>query len=311
LYPNRRFMRHIMETWGSRMLRTLELNEVMGYLFAAQRSASWKNQYIYALNEIYQEGQFLGCKIYKPTFPSIGNTPNKADIFTQDDLERFFRRENFSHDLFFLFFLCTLSGGLRLGEVRALRAKQIIFDKKVVIIDGFIKRSGERTVYNKCGSPEHPKLRVVPFPDLTLELLRQHIDSNNVGSGDYVFVYKGGPVSIAVIKNVYVKALVKAGIAPDKETLIATGRWQGGRVRKTKGLMPDGRRLVIHSLRYTYVTRMSRSMVAHDLLRLTGHTSAAMVDYYNRANLDMALADIPDSATEATSGLLPHSIGEV
>ena len=73
--------------------------------------------------------------------------------------------------------------------------------------------------------------------------------------------------------------------------------------------MPDGRRLVIHSLRYTYVTRMSHSMVAHDLLRLTGHTSAAMVDYYNRANLDMALADIPDSATEATSGLLPHSIG--
>jgi len=79
LSNNRVFMRHIIGTWGSRMLRTLEMDEVMGYLFAMERSASWKNQYIAALNEIYQEGQFMGCKVYKPDFPHIGKTQNKAD----------------------------------------------------------------------------------------------------------------------------------------------------------------------------------------------------------------------------------------
>ena len=72
------------------MLRSLELEEIMGYLFASERSASWKNQYTACMSEIYQEGQFMGCKIYKPDFPSIGKVPNKADILTPNEIERFF-----------------------------------------------------------------------------------------------------------------------------------------------------------------------------------------------------------------------------
>jgi len=308
LENNRVFMRHITEKWGQRMLRTLELDEVMNYLFSENRSASWKNQYIYALNEIYREGQFLGCKVYKPDFPSIGKTPNKADIFTQEEMERFFRRGNFRHD-FFLFFLCALSGGMRLGEVRALRAKQIVFEKKAVIVDGFIKKSGIRTAYNKCGSPEHPKLRVVLFPDYTLNLLSEHIRQNSIAPEGYVFTYGGQPISSSMAKTNFVLALISAGIAHDKKTLVEKGYWKGGHIHITKDLIPDGRRIVIHSLRYTYVTLMSRYMDAHNLLKLTGHNTAAMVDYYNRTNLDMALAAIPDAFT-ATSALLPHSIGE-
>jgi len=309
LENNRVFMRHITEKWGHRMLRTLELDEVMNYLFSDTRSASWKNQYIYALNEIYREGQFLGCKVYKPDFSSIGSTPNKADIFTQDEIERLFRRDNFRHD-FYLFFLCALSGGLRSGEVRALKAKQIVFEKNAVIIDGFIKKSGIRTVYNKCGSPEHPKLRVVPFPDYTLNLLSEHIKQNGVTPDDYVFTYRGNPISSSMAKTNFVLALISAGIAYDKKTLVEKGHWKGGHIHITKDLIPDGRNIVIRSLRYTYITLMSRSMDAHNLLKLTGHNTTAMVNYYNRTNLDMALAAIPDAA-EATSGLLPLSIGEV
>ena len=57
---NRVFMEHIIATWGDRPLRSLELSEVMNYLFAVERSASWKNQYISALNEIYRRGNFWG-----------------------------------------------------------------------------------------------------------------------------------------------------------------------------------------------------------------------------------------------------------
>jgi len=309
LAANRVFMRHIIGTWGHRMLRSLELDEVMSYLFSAERSSSWKNQYISNLNEIYQEGQFLGCKVFRPDFPSIGSVPNKADILTQTELERFFRKENFSHDFFFLFFLCALSGGLRHGEVRALRARQIVFEKRAVIVDGYIKKSGVRTTYNKCGSPEHPKLRVVPYPDLTLKLLQRHVAENCVEADDYVFTYNGRPVSSSMAKTAFTMALIKAGIAVSKETLVERGHWKGGHIHVTRDLIPDGRRIIIHSLRYTYITLMSRNMDAHNLLKLTGHDSTAMVDYYNRTNLDMALAAIPN-ADAATSALLPCAIGK-
>jgi integrase len=307
LKDKRVFIRYILEVWGDRTLCSLELDEVMNYLFLVDRSASWKNQYLCTLNEIYQEGQFLGCKIYKPNFPTIGKESNKADIFTEAELERLFRPGNFSPDFFFLFFLASLSGGLRLGEARALRPKQIIFEKKAVIVDGFLKADGRRTVYNKCGSPEHPKLRVVPYPDLTLRLLQQHIEKNDIAHEDAVFTYNGSPVSNPLAECAFNRALLKAGFTPPLATLKANGNWKRGRVVKKDGFIADGRRLIPHSLRYTYITRMSRDVDAHNLLKITGHESTVMIDYYNRKNLEMALASIPDADT-ATQALLPAAI---
>jgi integrase len=307
LKDKRVFMRYIIEAWGDRMLRSLELDEVMNYLFSVERSASWKNQYVSALNEIYQEGQFLGCKIYKPGFPTIGKETNKADIFTEAELERLFVPQNFSPDFFFLFFLCSLSGGLRLGEARAMRAKQIIFEKKAVVVDGFLKADGRRTVYNKKGSPEHPKLRVVPYPDLTLQLLADHVTRSAIQPDDYLFTYNGAPVSPSLAETAFNRALIKAGITADINTLKEKGIWKGGRIQKKEGFIPDGRRLVPHSFRYTYITRMSLDVDAHSLAKVTGHDSTAQIDYYNRKNLEMALAAIPH-VDAATKTLLPKAI---
>jgi integrase len=303
----RRYMKHIIQVWGGRMLRSLELNEIMNYLFFVERSGSWKNAYISALNEIYQEGQFLGCKIFKPDFPSIGRDSNKADIFTEKELELFFNKNNFTHD-FFLFFLCTLSGGLRLGEIRGLRVKQIIFDIKAVIVDGFLKEDNKtRTVYNKRGTPEHPKLRVIPYPDLPLELLKQHITQNALSGDDYIFSYSGQPISKSMAERAFTVALINAGLTWNKQTLKEKGYWRNGHIQVKRDLTPNGRRLIPHSLRYTYITRMSRYLDALDLLKLTGHESKEMVDYYNRTNLEIALASIP-KASIATSALLPISL---
>jgi len=307
LTANRRFMIHITKTWGDRPLRSLEMDEVMGYLFAVTRSASWKNQYISNLNEIYQEAQFLGCKIFKPDFPTIGKVPNKADVFTKDELNRFFKKENFTHDFFYLFFLTSLSGGLRLGETRGLRAKQIIFDKKAVIVDGYLKSNSERTTYNKKGTPEHPKLRVVPYPDYTLDLLKKHIDNNSIGADDYIFTYSGHPISKTMAETAFTNALIKSGIAYNKQTLIDNKLWKGGHAHKTRGIIPGGRRLIHHSFRYTYITNMRTEVDAHNLSKLTGHESTAQVDYYNRRNLELALQSIPN-ATLATNALITTAI---
>jgi len=307
LIKGRRMMQHINEAWGLRPLRSLELNEVMNYLFAVERSGSWKNQYLSALREIYLEAQFLGCKIYKPDFPSIGKVHVKADIFTEEELIMLFRPQNFNHSLMLLFFLTSLSGGLRLGETRALRVKQIIFEKNAVIVDGFLKDKNTRTTYNKKGSAEHPKLRVVLYPDLTLRLLAKHIQEEKKTGEDYVFTYSGKPISKSFAERNFTLALIKSGIARSMEELKAKKYWKSGHIQVKNDLIPDGRRLIPHSLRYTYVTRMSQEMDAHNLMKFTGHDSTGMVDYYNRRNLDMALRSIPDAGI-AVGALLPPAI---
>jgi integrase len=102
-------------------------------------------------------------------------------------------------------------------------------------------------------------------------------------------------------------ALINAGIAYDKKTLIEKEYWKQGHIQVKHDLIPGGRRLIPHSLRYTYVTRMSRDMDARNLLKLTGHISESMIDYSNRKNPEMALAEIPEAAT-ATRALLPQTI---
>lgn len=147
----------------------------------------------------------------------------------------------------------------------------------------------------------------MPYPDLTLELLEAHINRNALQGEDYIFTYSGQPVSKSLAEHVFTRALINAGIAYDTETLKANGSWRHGHVQIKKNLIPDGRRLIPHSLRYTYVTRMSLNVDAHSLLKVTGHDSTAMIDYYNRRNLEMALAAIPD-VDAATKALLPKAI---
>jgi hypothetical protein len=55
------------------------------------------------------------------------------------------------------------------------------------------------------------------------------------------------------------------------------------RALKTAGVEKDGRKLVPHSLRFTYVTRMRRNLEADTVKQLAGHSSVEMTDYYTRA----------------------------
>jgi hypothetical protein len=52
---------------------------------------------------------------------------------------------------------------------------------------------------------------------------------------------------------------------------------------------------------------MSLDVDAHSLAKVTGHDSTAQIDYYNRKNLEMALAAIPH-VDAATKTLLPKAI---
>jgi integrase len=302
---SRRYIKRIMELWGDLKLEALGVDVVMPCLFGLDYSGRWKNRFLEILGEIYTEAPWYDCRVSKPAFQRFAINSRKADIFTTAELDRLFKPENFTSYQFYLFFLLCLSGGMRIGEVRAVRAKQIIFDRKVLIIDGFCRNDGIRTVYNKKGSPENPKFRLVYLPELTLGKMRDWITENKIGPEDYCFTTGGGkPIGREWAEIVFYRALQTAGFIPllPKREKAIRGE---GQQKQTRARLkpPDGRKLVPHSLRYTYVSRMRRELTAAELQPMTGHTSIEMVDYYNRRVLDLALAALPDSALAAADTL--------
>ena len=301
----RRFILSIIGLWGDVPLRDLGVDHVMPYLFNIEKSGRWKNRFLEVLGEIYSEAAWYKCKVTKPEFRRFKPNSKKADIFTTTELERLFRPENFPNEMFYLFFLLCLSGGLRLGEVRAVRVKQIIFDRKVLIVDGFCKMNGVRTTYNKKGSPDNPRLRIVYLPDLTLGKLEAWIAAQGIGEDDFCFTMNGRPVRPETAGRVFYAVLQKTGFIPRRPKKEVRGKYGEGRQRGSQANQKpiDGRKLVPHSLRYTYVSRMRRELTAAELQPMTGHTTVEMVDYYNRKVIDMALASLPRNGKAAADSL--------
>jgi integrase len=284
LLDARRFTKAIIKEWGDRPLASIDPTEVTTYLFKKARSGQWKNRYKKIFSEIYDEAKWQKLKIPKPAFDSFAVKPEKADVLTTDELKRLFVPENFSlprmgqaGEVFYTMFLLCLSGGLRLGEVRAVRRKQIFFDRKALIVDGFCKRDGRRTTYNKKGTPENPRLRVAMLPDFTLQKLSEHITAHPAGDDDFLFTETASkPISQDRAQYVFEQALVAAKINT------------------------DNRKVVCHSLRYTYVTRMRRELPVETVQKMVGHLRPEQTDYYtNRRALDESIAGLIGANTAA------------
>ena len=290
LHISRGYIERIIEKWGNYDILTLNPKEIMHYLFTVDRSGSWKNSYLSVFAEIFQEAIWFDCNIVKPCFRTFVRHSKKADILTTEELNALFKENNFPNEMMYLFFLLCLSAGMRLGEVRAVRVQQLVFSKKIIIINGFCKQNGERTGYNKTGSVDQPKFRIAYLPDDTVDKMQKWIDSCGLADDDFCFTQNGKPVRAEYAEKVFYRALQKIGLIPNGKGI--------------KRLAPaDGRKLVPHSLRYTYVSRMRRVMSAEDLKNYTGHTSTTMVDYYSRRSVELLLEGLPESGRRAANTL--------
>lgn len=284
----RSYIEAIIKKWGDYLVEKITAKEILEYLFKVERSGSWKNSYIYTFNEIFNEALWYDCVFVKPILPNFVRNSKKADIFSTDELQKLFKKENFPNEMMYLFFLLCLSAGMRLGEIRAVRAKQFIFDKEIIVIDGFCKQNGVRTVYNKTGSVDKPKFRLAFLPETTLSAMKDWIEANGLAEDDFCFTQNGKPVRSEYAEAVFYRLLQRTGLVPYG--------------KGTKRLpAADGRRLIPHSLRYTYVSRMRRMMTAEDLKNYTGHTSTTMVDYYSRRSLELLLKSLPESGKQAAN----------
>jgi hypothetical protein len=243
----RRYVTLIADLWGGLPLTSLGVDVVMPYLFGVNKSGKWKNRFLEVLGEVFSEAPWYGCVAVKPAYKRFAANSRKADIFTTEELNRLFVPENFNPPMFYQFFLLCLSAGLRLGEARAVRVKQIVFDRRVLIVDGFLKKTGERTNYNKKGSPDNPKFRLVFLPDRTLDLMAAWIGASGAGPEDYCFTMDNRPVRQEMAEAAFYRALRAAGFVPAPEPVIRARRGEGRRKQSRVRPRPlDGRKLVPH-----------------------------------------------------------------
>lgn len=261
LVQKRQFINLIIKQFGNERIDTLHISEVENFLLSDNtHSGSWKNFYLETFCNIYDE-TIWKCEvpISRPKFQRFARNSKKPDVFSEKDLNRILDRKFYDSYKEWLLFCLTSSCGLRLGEVRAIQARQVLIAEGILVVDGFLKRDLFRTDYNKKGNQNDKKIRCVPIPDGLLSELAQYIAFHKFENNDFLFTDDNNrPFTNTHLEHSFKKVLKKSEI-----NLI-------------------GKRYVPHSLRFTYVTRMRSVFSIEDVRKIVGHTSSEMTEYYTR-----------------------------
>jgi len=279
LQINRRFITYIDKLWGDLDITEITSTLVDDYLLENEHSGSWKNSFIENMGEVLDEAQWYGAKFQnRPVFHRFARNSKKPDILSTEELNRLFVPYNFENYDLYMMFLTTVSAGMRLGEIRAMRKCQVLVNQNKIFIDGFM-RDNERMDFNKKGSDDNPKYRVTVIPDYVMSKLSAYICQKNLSEKDLVFTKHGEPLRKEYCEEALRKAVKKAEIDSEK-------------------------RIVPHSLRYTYVTRMRRLLSAEEVRGLAGHTDIEMTEEYNRAALPELIQSVSKPEIEQSANLL-------
>ena len=275
LYQKRYQIEIMLKQFGECDIRKLKVRDVeLFFMNDDVHSGSWKNNVLDTFATVYDETIWkCSSQVQKPHFQRFARNTKKADVFTMDELKRILNPSVWKDYADFLAFYIIASCGLRVGELRAVRVSQIFWNEKILLVNGFCKNDGFRTNYNKKGSEENKKIRVVPLSDKLILMLRNYIVENNRKFDDFLFYNHTGEKPVS------------------KEHL-----WrQFKRVLKETGVYDPERRLIPHSLRFTYVTFMRTFLESEQVRRIAGHATMDMTDYYTRFSLQNEIIGIKDS----------------
>lgn len=275
----RYYITKIVDEFGNKDLSKLKVRDIEDYLLKdTNHSGSWKNNYLETFSSVYEETIWKCPKqINKPQFRRFIRNSKKSDILNTDELNRFFNPEIWDNKRDYLIFKVIASCGLRLGEARALRFNQFITKQNFLVINGFCKRDGLRTNYNKCGNQDNTKIRIAPIQKDLVDDIILYYQSTEKKEYEILFTddISNRPLSQDYLERIFRKQLRKAYI-------------------NTKN-----RKLVPHSLRFTYVTRMRRNADAETVKKIVGHTSVDMTDYYTLYGFDEMIAGIQTAVPAA------------
>jgi integrase len=204
----------------------------------------------------------------------------RTDIFTWDELTRLFNPELYTNKALRLYYVCCFSGALRTGEARGLRVKQILFGRKALVIDGFAKSDGIRADYTRRGTEEYPKYRIVPLPDITLNLLREHIAERRVSEDGFIFTGQkepDKPITFCYVHDNLKRIMMKAGIEP------------------------NGRKLIVQSFRFTAIMLVRQIVPADTAMKPVIHRNIRMTDYYHKRPIGEPLSGLAEAEAAAAN----------
>ncbi len=277
IQQKRHYIELIIQKWGNLFLNELNFSHVEIYLLHDKHSGSWKNGYIETFCSIYDETAWVcNTSIPRPQFHRFARNSRKSDIFKTEELIQFFDYSLWTDLLSeYVLFYTILCCGLRLGEARAIKLYQFDFVKKILIVDGFVKRtvSCERTNYNKTGNEDNSKIRIVPLPDKLINLIKEFVTKQKItNKNEYVFARDNGmPFRQEYLETTFKRQLIKSKVKI------------------------NNRKLIPHSLRYTYITRLRRYLPLDIVQQIVGHSNYRMTEYYTRFGFVELIVKLKDA----------------
>jgi integrase len=263
---------HILPDWGDMPITRVEGDAIEDWLLEKDLKNSTRNSIIDCWNFIFKEAKRQKKLRNIPMIERFSRNSDRYDTFRLDELELLFPwekeklidlyleeedgQEQRKYGLMFAVMLLTaVSGGLRSGEVRALYRDQVFLKQKGIVVNKSLNLQNE-DVLPKKGSAANPKFRAIPLPGRTMEVLGWWMDQ--APPSGHIFKYQGQVVDRKVLLQRLHTGMTRAKIEP------------------------KGRKLAVHSLRYTYNTKMETLLSEERLLQFMGHESRKMTIHYSR-----------------------------
>lgn len=283
LLDSKRYLEFFLDDFGDRNIEDLTVQDIMNRIWNDDRhGSSWKNSYLKIVKEVYEQAEWQGIKVTMPTLKRVQNDYTQADPFTLEEMEKLMKPENFKNESIYFLYQLVLHSGLRISEARGFCPSQFLPEHSAIIVNGFMDRDNKnRNAFCKKGDVKNPKWRMTLIPPALFADLKDFQKRKNIADDDFLFQYNGKPFRIEYAEELLDKAIEKAGIER------------------------AGRKLVPHSLRYTYVTTARESVDADVVRQMVGHTTLRMTDYYTRPGIESAARSLAPYASAVASMYKP------
>lgn len=258
--------KHILPKFGRKPLIEINPVEVENWLVSLKLANQTKNHILYTLGIVLREAKRERLIPFNPLsdVESLGIQPNQPDILSSAELEKLFPRDRKEFKKVWpilwhgILYALAASSGMRSGELRALKWGAVLWKHKGVLVLQAIRDD------NSISDPKGGSRRAIPIPQRTIDLLDWwHSLTRYPGPGDYVFA---GATSRPVCRKTVSLQLHKGIENAEIDT--------------------TGRKIVAHSLRHTYNTKMKELLAGEILRNFTGHKTEEMTEHYDRPFLE-------------------------
>lgn len=272
---------YLIPKWGEHKLREINAPDVEKWLLHLKSfkmkdkelSNNTKNQIIFTMNILFREAKREGIIQTVPQIEPFGNRRKKhRHPLTDMEINKLFPTnrtafisvwEDFQTGVMFETILST---GARSGEARGWWRSDVMVDAKAIKIFRQLYDNEEYGLPGRQRNPDRDPRRIALLPDKTLSDIIELIGDPPYPD-ESLFQYDGKPYSRSYVLLRLKRAVKKSKI---------------------------GRNIDVHTLRYTYTSKMRELMISadvpdHVLQSLLGHANQKMTDHYDPFMLERAI----------------------